>query len=120
MFPCSFLYILSEFLFKSLNPMYVSGSSHSGAIIDILAQTARATVTPNNKRRKPSLNSAKRVFTKPANAPVTDEAIFELAYPKGYIQRPDPIDDGETLLDCVCFFQKKIRILKSHFKLGFG
>ena len=99
-FPCSFLYIFSDFLFKSLYPVYVSGSSHSGAIIDILAQTARATVDPNNKRRKPSLNSVKRAFTKAVNAPVTDKDIFELAYPDGYIQRLDPTNDGVNLLDC--------------------
>ena len=99
MFPYSFSYMLSEFAFKGINPMYASGTSHSGSIIEILAQTARATVTPNNKRRKPSLNSVKRAFTKAVNAPVTDKDIFELAYPDGYIQRLDPTDDGGNLLD---------------------
>ena len=103
MFPYSLSYILSEFVFKGINPMYASGTSHSGSIIEMLAQTARATVTPNNKRRKPSLNSVKRAFTKAVNAPVTDKDIFELAHPKGYIQRLGPINDGGNLLggsDC--------------------
>jgi hypothetical protein len=99
MFTYSFSYMLSEFLFKGINPMSVSGNSPGGSILEMLTQTARATVTPTNKKRRVSSDSTKRAFTKPVNASVTDKDIFELAYPKGYVHRIDPTDDGGNLLD---------------------
>jgi hypothetical protein len=99
MFTYSFPYMLSEFPFKGINPMSVSGNSPGGSILEMLTQTARATVTPTNKKRRISPNSTKRAFTKSVNASVTDKDIFELAYPKRYVQRIDPTDDGGNLLD---------------------
>ena len=98
MFQVTLSFLLSKTLFMGHSPLYASAESRTNTIIDVLASSAKATNTPNGKRRKTNM-SMKKSFCKPVNHPVTQKDLFEVAYPEGYRRRLDPTDDGGNMLD---------------------